>query len=153
MLAKKWPKQIFCFFDEFSIFDIDLNIYNNLINEIKEDKRDNDDIPELFKNKFIIFNHLYMKSDINYAELDNLDKYNLYNNFSKQINLSNNTFNTSYDDLFNVSNQYKNSDSDSGSDSGSGSDSNIETDTESESESESKSEPESETPSESESDN
>ena len=89
------------------IFKSDQNIYNCLINEIQEQTRDNDDIPDIFKNKFIIIQKLY--EDENFLSYDDTEQYTKYVEISKEMNLSNQFIKTKYDDMFdNVS--YNNSD-------------------------------------------
>ena len=89
------------------IFKSDLNIYNCLITEIQNQTRDNDDIPIIFKNKFIIIQKLY--EDENFISYDDSEQYSKYIQTSKEMNLSNQFIKTKYDDMFdNVS--YNNSD-------------------------------------------
>ena len=79
------------------IFQADLQIYNSLINEIEENSRELFDIPELFKNKFVIFNELHST----YVDYNNLeDQYEKYIDMTNKLKLTNIQFKTNYDDLF-----------------------------------------------------
>ena len=85
------------------IFKSDLNIYNCLIKEIDMQTRDKDDIPDIFKNKFIIIQKLY--EDENFISNDESEQYIKYVNTSREMNLTNKFIKTKYDDMFdNVSN-------------------------------------------------
>jgi hypothetical protein len=89
------------------IFKSDQNIYSCLINEIKEQTRDIDDIPDIFKNKFIIIKKLY--EDYNFPSYDDSEQYTRYVEIAKEMNLSNQFIKTKYDDMFdNIA--YNNSD-------------------------------------------
>jgi hypothetical protein len=80
------------------IFRSDLHIYNCLINEINENDRDEDDIPDIFKNKFIILKKLH--DDNEYSTLNDDIQYEKYVQITKEMNLSNQFIKTKYDDLF-----------------------------------------------------
>lgn len=85
------------------IFKSDLYIYNCLIQEIDMQTRDKDDIPDIFKNKFIIIQKLY--EDENFISNDESEQYIKYVNTSNEMNLTNKFIKTKYDDMFeNVSN-------------------------------------------------
>ena len=81
------------------IFKSDLHTYNCMIDEINKQTRDNDDIPDLFKNKFIIISKLHEDDDfINYDDSLQFEKYL---DKSKELKLTNQFIKTKYDDMFN----------------------------------------------------
>ena len=67
------------------IFISDLHIYNCLINEINENTRENDDIPDIFKNKYIIFKKLH-DDNTEYSTLDDNLQYEIYVQITKEMN-------------------------------------------------------------------
>jgi hypothetical protein len=104
------------------IFRSDLKIYDCLINEIEQNTRDIDDIPEIFNNKFIIIKKLH--EDENYKDYDDIVQYEKYVEVSKNLNLINYQHKTNYDDLFdnNIYKSESESEYESESESKSGSD-------------------------------
>ena len=80
------------------VFNVDKNLFNRLIKEINDQTRDINDIPILFKNKFIIFQKLiaeYSKEKLNESE-----EYEKYNEIEKNLNLKNIELNTTYNNIF-----------------------------------------------------
>jgi hypothetical protein len=61
-------------------FDININIYKSIKNEILTNERLENDIPELFQNEYIIFNQIYQEN-----KLDDPDVFNIYLEYIKNI--------------------------------------------------------------------
>ena len=80
-------------------------MYNRLLNEINDNTRDPDDIPVLFKNKFLIFNKLYKDYDFN--KLSEFEQYEKYNEVEKELNFEKTNINTMYSDMFACDQIYK----------------------------------------------
>jgi len=98
------------------IFKADQIIYNCIIDEIKNQTRDQDDIPDLFYNKFIIIKKLY--EDENYINYDDLEQFEKYVQLVKDMNLNNQLIKTKYDDMFDniIYNNSENSESENEND-------------------------------------
>ena len=75
-------------------------INHELINNI----RDINDIPELFKNDYIIFKYIIK----NYPNIDDKEEFKKYKMLLKNINFDNIKINTEYDDIFKENIIYKN---------------------------------------------
>ena len=82
--------------EEKRIYISDKCMYNCIINEINNKTRDVDDIPELFKIKFIIF----QKLKLDFSNLVETDEYNKYIELKQIINIDNIETNTKYDNMF-----------------------------------------------------
>jgi hypothetical protein len=78
-------------------FYIDNNTYNNIIKEINDEIREDYNIPELFKDNFIIFKKIY--EDNLFLNLTDTEKYYKYIETKNLLNFNNN-IKTNYDDLF-----------------------------------------------------
>ena len=85
-------------------FNVNINTYNNIITEIRDGLRENDNIPELFKDEFIIFHKIYEENL--FINLTESEKYNKYIETKNLLNL-NNTIKTNYDELFSNNEIYK----------------------------------------------
>jgi hypothetical protein len=80
------------------VFNVDKNMYDRLLDEIKNNTRDPEDIPILFKNKFLVFKKLNENNDFN--GLIESEQYEKYNEIEKELNLEKTNINTSYTDMF-----------------------------------------------------
>ena len=66
------------------VFNVDKNVYNIFIEEINNNTRDEDDIPEIFYQKYLIFNKLKEEISDSISETEEYKKYNeIKNNISK----------------------------------------------------------------------
>jgi len=77
------------------VFRVDKNIYNIFIEEINNNVRDEDDIPEIFYQKYLIFNKL--KEEIN-ESISETEEYNRYNEIKN--NISKIDLESKFDDMF-----------------------------------------------------
>jgi hypothetical protein len=84
------------------IFIVDRNTFNRLINEINNNERDIDDIPLIFKNKFIIFQQLKSEyeSESDYQNIDELEQYEKYIKIEKELNLQKINIDNDHDNMF-----------------------------------------------------
>jgi len=87
------------------IFLVDKNTFNTMLNEIINNQRDPDDIPEIFKDKFKIFQKL--KSEIEYLHLTQSEEYDKYNEIKNLMNIGKSKLKTKYDGMFENDTIYK----------------------------------------------
>lgn len=80
------------------VFNVDKNTFTIIMNEINDKKRDPDDIPDIFKIKFLIFQKL--KSDSEYQHLTNSEEYDKYIEIQKELNIKGIDAKTQYDNMF-----------------------------------------------------
>lgn len=91
--------------EEKRIFNTNKNIFNCIINEINDGIRDPDDIPELLKNNFIVFQKLKEEND--YVNMTESEEYNKYIEIKNSLNLQNTNIKTNYDGMFDSNAIYK----------------------------------------------
>lgn len=91
--------------EERRVFNTNKNIYNCIINEIKEGIRDPDNIPELLQNSFIVFQKLKEEND--YVNMTESEEYNKYIEIKNSLNLQNTNIKTNYDGMFDSNAIYK----------------------------------------------
>ena len=77
------------------VFKVDKNVYNIFVEEINNNSRDDDDIPEIFYQKYLIFNKL--KEEIN-DSISETEEYNKYNEIKKDM--SKIDLESKFDDMF-----------------------------------------------------
>jgi len=81
------------------IFSADKHTYNCIMNEINNNTRDPDDIPVIFKKKFMIFQKL--KSELEYSNLTESEEYEKYVEIEKNMKTSDtNDLKSKYDGMF-----------------------------------------------------
>lgn len=80
------------------VFNVDKNTFTTIMNEINEKIRDPDDIPDIFKTKFLIFQKL--KSESEYQHLTNSEEYDKYIEIQKELNIKGIDIKTQYDNMF-----------------------------------------------------
>ena len=87
------------------IFSVDKNTFNTILNEIINNERDPDDIPDIFKDKFKIFQKL--KSETEYLYLTQSEEYDKYNEIKNLMNIGKSKLITKYDGMFGNDTIYK----------------------------------------------
>lgn len=87
------------------IFNTNKNIYNTIIEEINNNSRDHDDIPELLKDSFFIFQKL--KENDDYNNMSDSELYHKYIEIKDLFNTKNINIKTNYDNIFDSNVLYK----------------------------------------------
>ena len=87
------------------IFNTNKNIYNTIIEEINNNSRDHDDIPELLKDSFFIFQKL--KENDDYNNMSDSELYHKYIEIKNLFNTKNINIKTNYDNIFDSNILYK----------------------------------------------
>ena len=87
------------------IFNTNKNIYNTIIEEINNNSRDHDDIPELLKDSFFIFQKL--KENDDYNNMSDSELYHKYIEIKDLFNTKNINIKTNYDNIFDSNILYK----------------------------------------------